>query len=203
MVEESPCPLTLDLFSLSPLLSTLFSMSPPDFSIVSRPILNDEDVDQALLLLSWMATQEHAAEARRKELEAQQKAADSASFQIQIEETSFTYAEVRKSLDSALKEYAKAQRLRLFAKRQSARFAHGEIKTRKGSPSVSLREETTEEQALALLDDPRYVRVTREIDFAAIKSDRQKGLLTDDQLLQWGLVYDSGEDRQTITINPK
>lgn len=170
-------------------------MNELDLTILQREIASTDDVESALAILSWVKLRRIEIDAEWKRQLAEAKSAAQASAVLEFAGTTFTFDEVEKSLTAALREFAQAQRDSLFpTKRKTAKFAHGEIKARKRTATVSLAEGHTEEDVLLrLAEQPRFTRTKKAIDFAAIKSDREKGLLTDAQLEELGLVYDPGE----------
>lgn len=173
----------------------------PDWSIVERDVRSDDDAGAAFAALAWIQSQRKASESRCELQVARARQALAEACRIEIGETSFSFDEVEKSLESALCQYADAQRERLFANRRTARFDLGEIRIRKRSSSVTFAPGETAKTVLPRVEDPRYKRVKEELDIVAIKSDREKSLLSDERLAALGLVYDPGRDDISVHLD--
>jgi len=176
-------------------------MKSPDWTLLEQDVCSDEDAYAAFAALVWIASRRKAAEARCEQLVAKARQALASACRIEIGETSFSFDEVEKSLETALCRYADAQRDRLFANRRTARFDLGEIRIRKRSSSVTFAPGETVKTILPRVEDPRYKRIKEELDIVAIKSDREKFLLSDERLAALGLVYDPGRDDISVHLD--
>jgi len=176
----------------------------PDFSVITRDIVTDDDAELAMHVLSWISAREAADQADLRAVTVRKRQELVDKCRIEFEGVSFSFSEVRKTLTGELEKFGAAQRARLFAKKQSVQFTHGVIRTRKATASVDLAPGETVESVLKRMGDlPHYQRTSVAIDLQAIRADRLKGLLTDETLKEWGLVFDDGEATQNITIDPK
>lgn len=176
-------------------------MSHPDLSILQREIVSDDDANAAFALLSWIAAQRKSLESHCDLEIAQARRRLAESSRLAIDGESFPFDDIVKSIEQSLCKFASAQRPRLFATRKTARFDLGEIRIRKRSASVSFAEGETAATVLPRVEDPRYKRTKEELDTTSIKSDREKSLLTDEQLAAWGLVYVPGQDDTSVHVD--
>lgn len=173
----------------------------PDLSIIVRALANDADADQALHVLAWMAARQQELRAQLDQAMAALEAALQQDCRLEVEGETFAFADVTAALESSLRDYAAAHRERLFQKAKTHAFAHGEIRLRKQADRLALAEGETAESVLPRIShDERLVKRKVEIDLAAIRSLRSKGLVTDDQLADWGLVYVQGTDQVVISV---
>ena len=177
-------------------------MPTPDLSILQRSLQSDEDVEAALHVLAWLAARRKslAAACELKIAEARRQLSE--AMRVEIEGETFTFDDARKSLEQSICRFADAQRDRLFTKKKkTVRFRFGEIRLRKRSARVALAAGETVETVLPRVqENPRYVRTKQELDLVAIRTERQKELITDEQLAQWGLQYDAGSDALSVRV---